>query len=199
MGRGWVYKCLGEYDKSVEDFSAVLAQNPEKMEARFERAGTYIGAQKYSSALTDLQFAMTRGFTHPYLQLALAHVYYKLGDLHKALASNSEALSSTDNQVKAAAYFQEGLFAMAGGRIEEAESFYKEGMIIGEKTRSFVAVENAIIYLEETIRDQQNPIHFRQKILEQLVQVSETMKPVIEPDPTWCQMSSKQGENHKIQ
>lgn len=181
VGRGWVYGCLEEYDKSIKDFSAVLAKHPEDMEIRDRRAGAYSDAGNFSAALQDLQVAMNHSVTDPYLPLTLAYVYYNLGELAKAKKSNAEALSSSDNHVKTVAYFQEGLFALADGRRDAAESFYQEGLRLGQTTKDVAAVDLAIHNLEDTIQEQKPPLPFRERMLKQLVRVSETMDPM---DPT---------------
>lgn len=181
VGRGWVYGCLEEYDKSIKDFSDVLAKHPEDMEVRVRRAGAYSDAGNFSAALQDLQVAMNHSVPDPYLPLTLAYVYYNLGELAKAKKSNAEALSSSDNHVKTVAYFQEGLFALADGRRDAAASFYQQGLRLGQTTKDVAAVDLAIHDLEDTIQEQKPPLPFRERMLKQLVRVSETMDPM---DPT---------------
>ncbi len=181
LRRGWDYTCLEEYDKAVKAFSVALERHPESMEGRLQRAGAYSDAGNFSAALQDLQVAMNHSFTDPYLPLTLAYVYYNLGELAKAKKSNAEALSSSDNHVKTVAYFQEGVFALADGRRNAAESFYQKGLRLAQTTKDVAAVDLAIHNLEDTIQEQKPPLPFRERMLKQLVRVSETMEPM---DPT---------------
>lgn len=181
ISRGWVYTCLEEYDKAIKDFSAVIAKNSDNMEARVQRAWAYSDTGNFSAALQDIQVAMTHDFTDPHIPLLLAYVYYNLEELAKARETNAEARLSSDNHVKTVAHFQEGLFALADGQVEAAESFYQEGLRLGQTTKSVVAVNLAIDDLEDTIREQKPPLQFREQMLKQLVQLSETMEPM---DPT---------------
>lgn len=181
LRHGGAYTCLEEYDKAVKAFSVALERHPESMEGRLQRAGAYSDAGNFSAALQDLQVMMNHSVTHPNLPLMLAYVYYNLGELAKAKKSNAEALSSSDNHVKTVAYFQEGLFALADGRRDAAASFYQEGLRLGQTTKDVAAVDLAIHDLEDTIQEQKPPLPFRERMLKQLVRVSETMDPM---DPT---------------
>lgn len=181
LRRGEAYTCLEEYDKAVKAFSVALERHPESMEGRLQRAEAYSDAGNFSAALQDLQVMMNHSVTHPNLPLMLAYVYYNLGELAKAKKSNAEALSSSDNHVKTVAYFQEGLFALADGRRDAAASFYQEGLRLGQTTKDVAAVDLAIHNLEDTIQEQKPPLPFRERMLKQLVRVSETMDPM---DPT---------------
>lgn len=177
LGRGYAYGCLEEYDKAVEAYSVALAKHPEDMKIRYRRGGAYSDAGNFSAALQDLQVAMTHGYTAPDLPIFLAYVYYNLGELAKAKKSNAEALSSPHNHVKTAAYFLEGLFALADGRREAAESFYQKGLLLGQTTKNVRAMDWAIDDLEDTIREQKPPLRFREQMLKHLVRVAETIKP----------------------
>ncbi len=144
LNRGSTYLCIQEYDKALNDQNTVLRLYPEDVEARLDRVSVYIAKGDFNAALSDLLFAIDHGRKDAWLYLTLADVYYRLGELEKAIQANDKAIELDNNTfLQPSLYFQKGLFLLIRGSIDEATKSYEQGIKLAVDGRNLQSVELA--------------------------------------------------------
>lgn len=153
------------YTKSVENYTKLIKENPQFVEA-FEGRGTaYVGLKDYDNAAKDFQSAIAISSTNPEAWKELGNVYKLKGDFDKAIDAFSKAISLRPDYTDA--YFGRGDTYTAKASYDlaiadytriiattqSAEAYYKRGLAYRAKKDN----TNALADFKQAIDDADDP------------------------------------------
>lgn len=90
--RGWIYSQQGEGDKALVDLSKVIEMEPKIYKYYIWRAKVYTNQEQYDEAIADIETTRLLGCKVEYMDLMIANIEIKKGNLQKALERFDAAL-----------------------------------------------------------------------------------------------------------
>lgn len=179
LNRASAYLCLEEYDKALEDQNRILHLYPKDIDGRLDRVLVYIAKEEFNSALSDLLFAIDHGHKTAWIYLTLADVYYRLGELEKAVQANEKAIASDGEAfLRPSLFFQKGLFLLTEGSTGEATQAYEHGMKLAVDGRNLQSIDLAERALAEASFSKEEAKSVATTISSQLKKVGRKIAPV---------------------
>lgn len=190
LNRGSTYLCLEEYDKALNDQNTVLRLYPEDVEARLDRVSVYIAKEDFNAALSDLLFAIDHGRKDAWLYLTLGDVYYRLGELEKAIQANDKAIELNNNTfLQPSLYFKKGFFLLIRGSIDEATKSYEQGIKLAVDGRNLQSVELAARDISGASFSKEEAKTVASKITSQLNETQRKIAPMAVTNQGQCHKS----------
>lgn len=154
LNRGAVYRCVGNPQKAIEDLTQLLSFDPKdieasmNIEAHIERAFAFSQLDQLTQAANDFHFALNHGKEDPGIYLEMASIYYRQGQLSKALDANERAIHLDVNHEMPFGYFQRGYYLIEIKKISQARKAFEQGIRLAVKADDRLAIQDSLDDLE---------------------------------------------------
>ncbi|MBI5190318.1 MAG: tetratricopeptide repeat protein [Nitrospirae bacterium] len=122
---GMTYMKLTEPERAAEFFQMALDKKPDFTDASFQLGSTHVIMKEYAESIPHLEAVRDREPGKLNLGYMLGLAYYNTGQFDKALDSFEKA-NVTDKKIVSLNLYYTGLTKVRLGKLDEAESAYKE-------------------------------------------------------------------------
>ncbi|MEQ8189421.1 MAG: tetratricopeptide repeat protein [Candidatus Eremiobacterota bacterium] len=112
------------YDKAIQKFDEILAENPGDIEAHFGRGMAYYKKDDLNTAKEEFNRVLQTNYSHPGACISIAGIYLKENDLQKAIELAERGLSS--NPGVYVGYYIRGIAYVKTGKNAEGLADFKK-------------------------------------------------------------------------
>ena len=137
----------GNYHTAIADFDQAIAENPDSIDAYYNRAFAYIQLGRWEVALADLTETLRLDPSWAIARVNRGNVYLELGQYDLAMADYEQALKSDPNN--ALAHHNLALVFWKLGKIQQALTEFEQALTIAPDYAQ-AYLNRGLLYAEES-------------------------------------------------
>jgi tetratricopeptide (TPR) repeat protein len=155
------YNAIGNYEKAISQYRAVLEIDTKKKLAQFELGKLLLKSKQYNEARKSFQQLVSATGDNP-------EYHYYLGEAHRNLDQPSSSLVSYKNAIQKdsthlRSLFQLGKYFTVKGEKNQALKYINKGLLFYENDVALVNLKALVYYNDARFSD---AIHWLEKVLE---------------------------------